>query len=740
MVRGLLTTDDFTFEGRYYSTARATLHPRPVQSPHPPIWIGASGERRMMPIAARYADVWHSYGPPEMMREKSARLSRMALEIGRDPVEITRASSLSLEDDPDTIARRRRVDRRRVRLPRVRLAGRRRPRRHQDPRGVLRPARGGGLARRLPGALEDAGLAQLGTTIWCPITNAVSTRSDGDSPCRATGSPPQDAQHNVRSWRSASAAAAFAARHRVAPELEQPGDPLRVAQQERDRGAGVRRAVGVREVEHRRVGMIRRQVADHPHRAPRHAARRRTPRRPPTSPCRARARPRRRARRRGPGRRGTRRSSTPRRRASPPSGVASYRVPLLRSIDGRGPEHLADARCRRCHRRSRRRARGRRSKHRGARVVAVGREREPHARPASRPRRPPPTRPRVHRRRRLGTRAAPSPSPRGRARSAWGRAPRPAARFRPSPAASRIRTRRARPPRHHWTARPPAGRPWRDGVSAGVVARRARARPSPPVGPTAGRGVDHDHDPTRAPRDRHRPRGHRRDRARLRPGHRARRRRLDPLGHLGARATPPSTGTIVDKVMPAIPPEWAAQGYNHVGDVDVVGTRSTCRSSSPTTSAASRRWPATTRSRCASSTRRPVHQHHNSFVAVDGKRDIAVLHRLVRRRRAAPVRPRPRLEAAAAAAAPPDARAHPGWRGRWRPVLRLDRRRPQRRVRRRPAHRRGPVPRLDRPRRRRGRGHRVHRARRGRTGAELHTVTADVRIVPVYVDHWTIER
>jgi alkanesulfonate monooxygenase SsuD/methylene tetrahydromethanopterin reductase-like flavin-dependent oxidoreductase (luciferase family) len=105
VVRGLLTTDHFSFDGHYYSTDSATLHPRPVQSPHPPIWIGAAGERRMMPIAARYADVWHSYGPPEMMREKSALLSRMALEGGRDPAEITRASSLSLEDDPDSIAR-----------------------------------------------------------------------------------------------------------------------------------------------------------------------------------------------------------------------------------------------------------------------------------------------------------------------------------------------------------------------------------------------------------------------------------------------------------------------------------------------------------------------------------------------------------------------------------------------------------------------------------------------------------
>ena len=95
IVLGLLTTDDFSFEGKHFSVTNATLRPRPVQQPHPPIWIGASGERRMMPIAARYADVWHSYGPPEMMREKSARLSRMALSGGRDPAEITRASSLS---------------------------------------------------------------------------------------------------------------------------------------------------------------------------------------------------------------------------------------------------------------------------------------------------------------------------------------------------------------------------------------------------------------------------------------------------------------------------------------------------------------------------------------------------------------------------------------------------------------------------------------------------------------------
>ena len=105
IIRGLLTTDGFTFEGQHFQVRDATLRPRPVQQPHPPIWIGASGEKRTMPIAARYADAWHCFGPPDFLADKSAKLTAMAEAAGRDPSEITRAGSLSLEDDADDIAR-----------------------------------------------------------------------------------------------------------------------------------------------------------------------------------------------------------------------------------------------------------------------------------------------------------------------------------------------------------------------------------------------------------------------------------------------------------------------------------------------------------------------------------------------------------------------------------------------------------------------------------------------------------
>lgn len=104
VVRGLLTTDDFTFEGRHFSVRSATLLPRPLQAPHPPIWIGAMGEKRMLPIAARYADVWHAFGTPESLTPKSQRLSDLAEAAGRDPADIRRSSSLSLEGDLEEIA------------------------------------------------------------------------------------------------------------------------------------------------------------------------------------------------------------------------------------------------------------------------------------------------------------------------------------------------------------------------------------------------------------------------------------------------------------------------------------------------------------------------------------------------------------------------------------------------------------------------------------------------------------
>ncbi len=98
IVTRLFSGDEVSYEGRRVSLHQASLRPRPVQRPHPPIWVGGTGPTRTLPLVARYADVWHAFGTPNSLREASARLDRLAEEADRAPSSILRAASLSLDD------------------------------------------------------------------------------------------------------------------------------------------------------------------------------------------------------------------------------------------------------------------------------------------------------------------------------------------------------------------------------------------------------------------------------------------------------------------------------------------------------------------------------------------------------------------------------------------------------------------------------------------------------------------
>jgi F420-dependent oxidoreductase-like protein len=98
IVQRLHTGEVVSYDGKVVSLRDAQLQPRPVQQPHPPIWIGGAGPRRTLPLVARYADVWHTWGSPSSLAEANARVDELAAEAGRDPSDIVRASSLSLDD------------------------------------------------------------------------------------------------------------------------------------------------------------------------------------------------------------------------------------------------------------------------------------------------------------------------------------------------------------------------------------------------------------------------------------------------------------------------------------------------------------------------------------------------------------------------------------------------------------------------------------------------------------------
>jgi F420-dependent oxidoreductase-like protein len=98
IVTRLFTGETVSYEGKVVSLRDAFLRPTPVQRPHPPIWIGGSGPRRTLPLVARYADVWHTWGTPKSLEAANRRVDELAVEAGRDPAAIVRAGSLSLDD------------------------------------------------------------------------------------------------------------------------------------------------------------------------------------------------------------------------------------------------------------------------------------------------------------------------------------------------------------------------------------------------------------------------------------------------------------------------------------------------------------------------------------------------------------------------------------------------------------------------------------------------------------------
>ena len=91
----LWTEDDPSFEGKYVSFDDISFLPKPVQKPHPPIWVGGES-RPALRRAAELADGWYPLGStptfpmgtPEELQAGLERLAQYAQRFDRDPSEI----------------------------------------------------------------------------------------------------------------------------------------------------------------------------------------------------------------------------------------------------------------------------------------------------------------------------------------------------------------------------------------------------------------------------------------------------------------------------------------------------------------------------------------------------------------------------------------------------------------------------------------------------------------------------
>jgi alkanesulfonate monooxygenase SsuD/methylene tetrahydromethanopterin reductase-like flavin-dependent oxidoreductase (luciferase family) len=100
IVDRLLRDEVTSFDGTYYRTEGAIMDPRPVQSPRPPITIGALGPV-MMRHAARLADTWSSLSflgtfdaQVDETRGRVAAMDAICADVGRDPATLARSYTM----------------------------------------------------------------------------------------------------------------------------------------------------------------------------------------------------------------------------------------------------------------------------------------------------------------------------------------------------------------------------------------------------------------------------------------------------------------------------------------------------------------------------------------------------------------------------------------------------------------------------------------------------------------------
>jgi probable F420-dependent oxidoreductase len=91
------------FHGKYYDFPPMIAFPKPVQQPHPPIYIGAFGMRNVFRRVVTYGHGWMPWMfTPEQIREGRARLNDLARDAGRDPASIE-VIAVPVPPEPDVL-------------------------------------------------------------------------------------------------------------------------------------------------------------------------------------------------------------------------------------------------------------------------------------------------------------------------------------------------------------------------------------------------------------------------------------------------------------------------------------------------------------------------------------------------------------------------------------------------------------------------------------------------------------
>jgi F420-dependent oxidoreductase-like protein len=84
VIKTMWTADEAFFDGRFYRLNGAINEPKPVQKPHPPLWIGGAGEKVTLKLVAQYGDACNFNADVATVRHKLEVLREHCETVGRD--------------------------------------------------------------------------------------------------------------------------------------------------------------------------------------------------------------------------------------------------------------------------------------------------------------------------------------------------------------------------------------------------------------------------------------------------------------------------------------------------------------------------------------------------------------------------------------------------------------------------------------------------------------------------------
>lgn len=109
VLKAIWTTNPVEFHGKFYSVPRSYIYPKPVQQPHPPIYLAAFVPAAMNRLA-RQADGWNPVAiPVDGMAQMFAGLKQMAKQAGRDPSSLKMIVRAHLEITDKPLGKERKI-------------------------------------------------------------------------------------------------------------------------------------------------------------------------------------------------------------------------------------------------------------------------------------------------------------------------------------------------------------------------------------------------------------------------------------------------------------------------------------------------------------------------------------------------------------------------------------------------------------------------------------------------------